>query len=175
MNETINGNETTKFDINKVKVVKEFKELGYTVTNTCELFETLNLKDEVKNEFVSLDGLLIGSNDDIDNEEKIFSNVTDFGQGIELGMERQLKDFYYVELQNENKIAYIIVQVKDGAFINGSGDKVIIKNNEHRVSQLGFANKEYHNDWNEFNNEFTPNEFKEWKKFTKSYKEILAN
>ena len=96
----------------------------------------------------------------------------DFGQGLQLGMERQFKDFYYVELQKENKIAYVIVQVKKGAFVNGN--KVIVKNNEHRFSQLGFDNKEYHNDWNEFRNEFTPNEYKEWKKFTKSWREIIS-
>jgi len=169
MNET---KTNTEFNINKVKVLKELQELGYKVTNTCELFETLNLKEEVKNEFVALRGLLIGSNDDIDNEEKIFLNVTDFGQGIQLGMEKQLKDYYYVELEKENKIAYVIVQVKKGAFLNGN--KVILKNNEHRFLQLGFDSKEYHNDWNEFRNEFTSNEYKEWKKFTKSWREIIS-
>ena len=110
--------------------------------------------------------------DIIDNEEKLFENVMDFGQGVQLGMERQLKDYYYVELEKENKIAYVIVQVKKGAFVNGN--KVILKNNEHRFSQLGFDSKEYHNDWNEFRNEFTPNEYKEWKKFTKSWREIIS-
>jgi|DEB0MinimDraft_10_1074344.scaffolds.fasta_scaffold00228_6 hypothetical protein len=165
-------NTTTEFNINKVKVVKELQELGYKVTKTCELFETLNLKEELKNEFVALDGLLIGSNDDIDNEEKIFSNVIDIGQGVKIGFERQFKDFYYVELEKENKIAYVIVQVKKGAFVNGN--KVIVKNNEHRFLQLGFDTKEYHYDWNEFRNEFTPNEFKEWKEFTKSWREIIS-
>lgn len=168
----LDKNKNTELNINKVKVVKELEELGYTVTNTCELFEAYNLKEEVKNQFVALDGFLFATDDDIDNEEKIFENVMDFGQGLQLGMERQFKDFYYVELEKENKIAYIIVQVKRGAFMNGN--KVIFKNNEHRFVQLGFDNKEYHNDWNEFRNEFTPNEFKEWKKFTKSWKEIIS-
>lgn len=169
MNET---KTNTELNINKVKVVKELQELGYKVTNTCELFEAHNLKEEVRNEFVALDGFVFSTDEDIDNEEKLFENVMDFGQGVQLGMERQLKDYYYVELEKENKIAYVIVQVKKGAFVNGN--KVILKNNEHRFSQLGFDSKEYHNDWNEFRNEFTPNEYKEWKKFTKSWREIIS-
>jgi len=174
MNETINGNETTKFDISKVKVVKEFKELGYTVTNTCELFETDNLKKELKDEFTAVAGFSMGTAKNLDNGyEGIFGEEIDYGNGIVLGMRKQYLDFYYVELQNENKIAYVIVQVKNGLFLRGNNGYE--KNNEHKVLQLGYENKEFHNDWNEFRNEFTLNEFKEWKKFTKSYKEILAN
>lgn len=170
MNET---NKRTEFNINKVKVVKELQELGYTVTNTCELFETNNLKKEFKDEFVSIGGFALGKAEHIDNGyEGIFGTEIDYGNGIVLGMRKQYVDFYYVELQNENKIAYVIVQVKNGLFLRGNN--AYEKNNEHKFIQLGFDSKEYHNDWSEFRNQFTSNEFKEWKKFTKSWREIIS-
>ena len=170
-------NETktyTEFNINKVKVVKELLALGYKVTNTCEVFETNNLSKELKDKFEGVAGFVLGSWQDLDNGyEGIFGVETNFEKsGIILGMRKQYLDYYYVELQNENKIAYVIVQVKNGLFIRGHNG--YDKKNEHKIVQLGFDNKEYHNDWNEFRNEYTLQEFNEWKKFTKSWREIIS-